>query len=130
MKRQRVELCKKIDVEKKRFQAALKEKTLEIESMRKAARRDAQEIQKLGAAVEKADVARRRQIEEVNRARAVQHAAQSASYQFTSSTSAANNSSSRRAVAGSASSGTRFRNRSHSGGAHEAAWSSTADKLK
>jgi hypothetical protein len=62
MKRQRIDLLRKIDTEKKRFQAALKEKTLVIENMKKAARRDAQEIQKLGAAVEKADVARRRQV--------------------------------------------------------------------
>ena len=37
MKHQRVELLHRIDTEKKRFQALLKEKTTEIESMRRAA---------------------------------------------------------------------------------------------
>lgn len=67
MKKHRVDLIRKIDAEKKRFQAALREKTLVIESMKKAARRDAQEIQKLGAAVEKADVVRRRQVGKIDR---------------------------------------------------------------
>jgi hypothetical protein len=44
------------------MQNLLKEKTCEIETMRRAAKRDAQEIQRLGHVIEKADSARRRQV--------------------------------------------------------------------
>ena len=70
MKRQRLDLLNRLDGEKKRFQTMLKDKSAEIEVLRRAAKRDAKEIQRLGVAVEKADVARRRQEEDYMRMRA------------------------------------------------------------
>lgn len=60
-----VDLLSRMEVEKRRFQAVLKEKTVEIDMMKKAARRDAQEIHRLGNAVEKADVTVKKQHEEI-----------------------------------------------------------------
>jgi len=59
------ELLQRMEAEKKRHQAALREKVVEIQTMKRAALRDAQEIQRLGSAMEKADSTVRRQIEEI-----------------------------------------------------------------
>ena len=67
MKRHRSEMMNRIEAEKKRFQATLKEKSAEIEAMRRAAQKDAKEIQRLGTVVEKAGMARRKQEEEFSR---------------------------------------------------------------
>jgi DNA repair exonuclease SbcCD ATPase subunit len=69
MKRQKADLLKRLDADKKRFQVALREKSVEIEAMRRAALKDAQEIQRLNTAIEKNLSLMRKKDEEVQRIR-------------------------------------------------------------
>lgn len=65
MKRQKVDVVKKMDAEKKRWMQQIANTQREIQGMKKAARKDAQTIQKLDVARQQAEGTARRHMEEV-----------------------------------------------------------------
>mmetsp|Transcript_9181 Transcript_9181/g.22885 ORF Transcript_9181/g.22885 Transcript_9181/m.22885 type:complete len:1480 (+) Transcript_9181:632-5071(+) len=65
MKRQKVDVVKKMDAERKRWMQQIASTQREIQGMRKAARKDAQTIQRLDVARQQAEGTARRHMEEV-----------------------------------------------------------------